>query len=92
MGAYVSLHGWFSHVMDPKLSSLVSSLGYTEIDQIIGFQWGNFVHKDGLLISVSLKQHSFRFDLASTLFVSVPLLGFTDSDWDHLHGLELRVD
>ena len=50
------------------------------------------MHRDGLLISVSLKQRSFQFDLGSTLFVSIPLPGFTDSDWDHLRGLELRVD
>ena len=35
--------------MDPNSSTLVSSLGYIEIDQSIEFQWGNFVHSDGLL-------------------------------------------
>ena len=54
MGASMSLQGWFSHVMDPKLSRLVSSRGYTEIDQSIEFQWGSFAHSDGLPISVSL--------------------------------------
>ena len=48
------LQGRFSHVKDPELSSLVSSRGYIDIDQSIGFQWDSFVHKDGLLISVSL--------------------------------------
>ena len=34
------------------------------------------MHSDGLPISISLYQHSFQFDLDSTLFVSVPLIGF----------------
>ena len=76
MGAPVSLQGRFCHNMDPDSSILVSSLGYTEIDQGIEFQWGS----------------SFWFDMDSTLFVSVTLSGFTDTNWDHLHGLELRVD
>ena len=50
----MSLQGWFSHVMDRELSTLVSSRGYTNIDQSIGFQWGGFVHSDGLSISISL--------------------------------------
>ena len=54
MGASVSLQGRFSHDMDPDSSILVSSRGYTEIDQSIEFQWGSFVDSDGLLISVSL--------------------------------------
>ena len=54
MGASVSLQGWFCHDMDPDSSILVSSLRYTKIDQSIEFQWGSFVHSDGLLISVSL--------------------------------------
>ena len=54
MGASVSLQGRFCHVMDPDSSILVSSPGYIEIDQSIKLQWGNFVHSDGLLISVSL--------------------------------------
>ena len=54
MGASVSLRGRFCHDMDPDSSILVSSLGYTEIDQSIELQWGNFVHSDRLLISVSL--------------------------------------
>ena len=54
MGAFVSLQGWFSHDIDPDSSILVSSRGYTEIDQSIKFQWGSFVHSDGLLISISL--------------------------------------
>ena len=78
--------------MDPYSSILVSSLGYIEIDQSIELQWGNFVHSDGLLISVSLLQRSFWFDMDSTLFVTVTLSGFTDTVWDHLRGLELRVD
>ena len=40
--------------MDPKLFSLVSSGGYIEIYQSIGFQWDCFVHNDGLPVSVSL--------------------------------------
>ena len=54
MGASVSLRGRFCHDMDPNSSILVSSLGYTEIDQSIELQWGKFVHSDGLLILVSL--------------------------------------
>ena len=54
MGASVSLQGWFCHDMDPDSSILVSSLGYTKIDQSTEFQWGSFVHSDGFLISVSL--------------------------------------
>ena len=54
MGAPVSLQGRFCHDMDPDSYIFVSSLGYTEIDQSIEFQWGSFVHSDGLLISVSL--------------------------------------
>ena len=54
MGASVSLQGQFSHDMDPNSSILVSSRGYTEINQSIEFQWGSLVHIDGLLISVSL--------------------------------------
>ena len=54
MGEYVSLQGQFCHDMDPNSSILVSSLGYTKIDQSIEFQWGSFVHSDGLPISVSL--------------------------------------
>ena len=92
MGAFVSLQGRFCHDMDPDSSIFVSSLGYIEIDQSIELQWGNFVHSDGLLISISLKQRSFWFDMNSTLFVRVTLSGFTDTDWDHLRGLELRVD
>ena len=53
MGASVSLQGRFSHDTDPDSSILVSSQGYTEIDQSIEFQWSNFVRSDGLLISVS---------------------------------------
>ena len=49
MGASVSLLGRFSHDMDPNFSIVVSSLGYIEIYQSIEFQWGNFVHSDGLL-------------------------------------------
>ena len=37
MGASVSLLGRFSHDMDPNFSIVVSSLGYTEIDQSIEF-------------------------------------------------------
>ena len=44
----------FFHEMDLDSSILISSLGYTKIDQSIELQWGNFVHSDGLLISVSL--------------------------------------
>ena len=66
--------------MDQNSSILVSSLGYTEIDQSIEFQWGSFVHSDGLLTSVSLYQHSYLFDMDSTLFVSVTLSEFTDTD------------
>ena len=80
MGAPVSLQGQFCHDMDQDSSILVSSLGYTEIDQSIEFQWGSFVHSDGFLISVSLYQHSFWFDMDSTLFVSVTLSGFIDTD------------
>ena len=54
MGTSMSLQGWFSHDMDPDFSILVSSRGYIEIDQSIEFQWGSFVHSNGLLISVSL--------------------------------------
>ena len=54
MGAFVSLKGRFSHDMDLDSSILVSSQGYTEIDQSIEFQWDSFVHSDRLLISVSL--------------------------------------
>ena len=54
MGAFVSLQGRFFHDMDPDSSILVSSLRYTNIDQSIELQLGNFVHSDGLLISVSL--------------------------------------
>ena len=54
MGASVSLQGRFCHDMDLDSSILVSSLGYTKIDQSIEFQWGSFVHSEGLLISVSL--------------------------------------
>ena len=54
MGASVNLQGWFSHDMDLDSSILVASLGYTEIDQSIEFQWGSFVHSVGLLISISL--------------------------------------
>ena len=43
MGASVSLLGWFSHDKDPNFSIVVSSRGYTEIDQGIEFQWGSFV-------------------------------------------------
>ena len=50
----MSLQGRFCHDMDPDSSTLVSSLGYTEIDQSIELQWVNFVYSDGLLISVSL--------------------------------------
>ena len=50
MGVYVILQGRFSNDMDPDSSILVSSRGYTEIDQSIEFQWCNFVHSDGLLI------------------------------------------
>ena len=92
MGASVSLQGRFCHDMDLDSFILVSSLGYTEIDQSIEFQRGSFVHSDGLPISVSLYQRSFWFHMDSTLFVSVTLSGFTNTDWDHLRGLELRVD
>ena len=51
MGVSVSFLGRFSHDMDPNFSILVSSRGYIEIDQSIEFQWGRFVHSDGLLIS-----------------------------------------
>ena len=54
MGASVSLQGRFCHDIDQNSSILVSSRGYTEIDQSIEFQWGSFLHSDGLLISVSL--------------------------------------
>ena len=54
MGASVSLQGQFCHDMDPDSSILVSSPRYIEIDQSIEIQWGNFVHSDGLLISVLL--------------------------------------
>ena len=54
MGAFMSLQGQFSHVMDLELSTLGSSREYTKIDQSIGFKWGGFVHSDGLLILVSL--------------------------------------
>ena len=54
MGASVSLQGRFCHDMDLDSFILVSSLGYTEIDQSIEFQRGSFVHSDGLPISVSL--------------------------------------
>ena len=37
MGASVSLLGRFSHDMDPNFSIVVSSRGYTEIDQSIEF-------------------------------------------------------
>ena len=37
MGASVSLLGRFSHGMDPNFSIVVSSRGYTEIDQSIEF-------------------------------------------------------
>ena len=80
MSASVSLQGRFCHDMDLNSSILVYSLGYTEIDQSIEFQWGSFVHSDGLLISVSLYQRSFWFNMDSTLFVLVTLLGFTDTD------------
>ena len=40
--------------MDPDSSIFVSSLGYIEIDLSTELQWDNFVHSDGLLISVSL--------------------------------------
>ena len=54
MGASVSLQGQFCHDTNPDSSILVSSLRYTEIDQSMEFQWGSFVHSDGLLILVSL--------------------------------------
>ena len=54
MGTSVSFQGRFSHDMNQDFSILVSSRGYTEIDQSIKFQWGSFVHSDGLPISVSL--------------------------------------
>ena len=54
MGASVSLQGRFCHDIDRDSSILVSSLGYTEIDQSIELQSVNFVHSDGFLISVSL--------------------------------------
>ena len=54
MGTSVSLQDRFCYDMDPDSSILVSFLGYTEINQSIEFQWGSFVHSDGLLISVSL--------------------------------------
>ena len=54
MGAFVSLQGRFCHDMDPDSSILISSLGYIEIDHSTELQWGNFMHSDGLLISVSL--------------------------------------
>ena len=54
MGASVILQGRFIHDMDSNFSILVSSRGYTGIDQSIEFQWGSFVHSDRLLISVSL--------------------------------------
>ena len=40
--------------MDRDSSILASSLGYNETDQSIELKWGNFVHSDGFLISVSL--------------------------------------
>ena len=52
MGASLSLQGRFCHDMDPDSSILVSS--YTEIDHNTEFQWGSFMHRDGLLTSVSL--------------------------------------
>ena len=54
MGASVSLLGWFSHDIDPNFFIVVSSRGYTGIDQSIEFYWGSFVHSDRLLISISL--------------------------------------
>ena len=54
MGETVSLQGRFSHDMNPNFSILVSSREYTEIDQSIEFQWGNFAHSDRFLISISL--------------------------------------
>ena len=54
MGASVSHLGLFSHDMDPNFSIVVSSRGYTEIDQNIEFLWDSFVHSDRLLISISL--------------------------------------
>ena len=54
MGETVSLQGRFSHDMNLNFSILVSFRKYTEIDQSIEFQWGNFAHSDRFLISVSL--------------------------------------
>ena len=64
MGAFESLQGWFIHDMDLDSSILVSSRGYIGIDQSIKFQWGSFVHSDGLLILVSFWKHSFWFDMS----------------------------
>ena len=50
MGASVSLQDRFSHDKDPDSYILVSSGGYTNINQSIKFRWGSFVHSDGLLI------------------------------------------
>ena len=54
MGATMRLQGRFSHDMNPNFSILVFSREYTEIDQSIEFQWGNFALSDIFLISVSL--------------------------------------
>ena len=54
MGESMSLQGLFCHDMVPDSSILASSLGYIEIDHSIELQWGNFVHSDGFLISISL--------------------------------------
>ena len=92
MGASVSLQGRFCHDMDPNSFILVSFLGYTEIVKVLSFSGAVLCIVMDCLFQFHYSSILFWFDMDSTLFVLVTLSGFTDTDWDHLRGLELRVD
>ena len=92
MGTSVSLQGRFCHDMDPDSSILVSSLGYTEIIRVLSFSGAVLCIVMDCLFQFHYSRVLFWFDMDSTLCISVTLSGFTDTNWDHLRGLELRVD
>ena len=70
MGASVNLLSRLSHDMDPNLSIVVSSLGYTENDQSIELQWGNFMYSDGLFLEMYRVSDAWRSHTRSTIRVA----------------------
>ena len=88
----MSLQGRFCHDIDPDSSILVSSLGYTKIIKVLCFSGAVLCIVMDCLFQFHYSSVLFGFDMDSTLFISVTHSGFIDTDWDHLCGLELRVD